>query len=1113
MPIMNRCPQCLVFIQGMLLLGVLGVSTAFGQQGTPLVAPPTSPGSNQSTQPTPLPFGTTLRKTVVIGEKYVYSLSLPENSALEGKVDQHGVTVTIRLRSADQNLRLERSFPLGTYGSQMIFFVSGPGGQYELEIEPKEPQSASSFFELTVSERHPATPDDVCQFADYVNLPQFFDEVQKFSQTDDPEQLHRALTKLEAGIQLSLRLGDKRAEGLFVQESGQVYKRLNDTGKALEKHQQAVQLFHDAGDGDTECVALSELGGVYQYSGRLPEALKTYQQMLELSRNLGIRFHEATCLTNIGATHKLAGEQQIAIEFYEKALVIQREIKDQTTELLTLSDLSNTYFQMGNPQKAIEIMTQAYDLAQSRHVDREIVRALNDLAATYDTLGEYETAIGYYSKALEIARKNKFTHSEANLANNLGYVYLMTRDYAKGSEILKQAIEISRRYGYQYIEASSLTSLGVIYRRMGDLPQALSHYLQALELHKKISSPIIQASTFNNIGRLYHLTKEYPKATEAIQTALRLGQQTGDIETQIRALGNLGPLQKDQHQFLEAKTTLEEGIRLVELLRQNTASPQTRAAYFATVQTLYGSYIEVLAQLDQEQPQAGYAQLAFQVAEGSRARSFVELLRENQLDLRQGVRSELLTEEQTLQRQLSEKIINLRKLTSTSQSADKISAGEKEVQDCLNQLDQVQTKIRTENPKYSSVFQSRPLSIEEIQQQILDPDTVLLEYLLGEKQSYLWVVSQTSVKTYQLPERKNIELVARRVYDALSANPAAETSGTASAQSTIDESAQALSQMILAPAAAELGGKRLLVVSDGILQYIPLGVLPLAPAASESQAAPAPLVTTNEILYLPSISAIPVLRKDSDHRKLASKKLAVFADPVFTSTDNRLKKELARTKKNPPEQVAASASAHQGLRDFPGDTSLGRLSFSRQEAIDITTGLSPKDFKLALDFETSRDTALHLPFHDYQVIHFATHGLLNSQNPELSGIVLSLVNDQGADVDGFLRVADLINLKIPVELVVLSACRTGLGKEVRGEGLVGLTRAFMYAGASRVVASLWKVDDKATAVFMKEFYRAMFQEHQRPAAALRTAQLALMKNPRFRSPFYWAAFTLQGEWR
>ncbi|HNH83858.1 MAG TPA: tetratricopeptide repeat protein [Acidobacteriota bacterium] len=742
----------------MILLVLLGISTTFGQQVTPPVAPLTSPGSNQSNQPTPLSFGIPLRQTVVTGEKYVYQLSLPENSILEGKVDQHGVTATIRLRSADQSLRLERSFPLGTYGSQMIFFVSGQGGEYQLEIEPTESQSASSFFELTVSERHPATPDDFCRFADYVNLPQFFDEVQKFSQTDDPEQLHRALAKLETGTQLSQRLGDKRAEGLFVQESGYVYKRLNDTQKALEKHQQAVQLFHDAGDADTECVALSALGGVYQYSGRLPEALKTYQQMLELSQKLGLRFNEATCLGNIGATHKLAGEQQTAIEYFEKALVIHREVKNQTDEIVTLDDIGLAYLQMGNPQKAIEFVTQAYKLAESLHIDGETTRTLNDLAGIYDMLGEYETALGYYSKALEIARKNKFTHSEANLANNLGYIYLMTKDYTKGSEILKQAIEISHRYGYQYIEASSLTTLGVIYRRMGDLPQALSHYLQALELHKKISTPIIQASTFNNIGRLYHLTKEYPKAAEAIQTALRLGQQTGDIETQIRALGNLGPLQKDQHQFLEAKATLEEGIRLVELLRQNTASPQTRAAYVATVQALYGSYIEVLMQLDQEHPQTGYAQLAFQVAEGSRARSFVELLRENQLDLRQGVRPELLTEEQTLQRQLSEKIINLRKLTSTSQPADKISAGEKEVQDCLNQLDQVQTKIRTENPKYSSVFQSRPLSIEEIQQQILDPDTVLLEYLLGEKQSYLWVVSQTSVKTYQLPERKNIRV-------------------------------------------------------------------------------------------------------------------------------------------------------------------------------------------------------------------------------------------------------------------------------------------------------------------------------------------------------------------
>lgn len=167
----------------------------------------------------------------------------------------------------------------------------------------------------------------------------------------------------------------------------------------------------------------------------------------------------------------------------------------------------------------------------------------------------------------------------------------------------------------------------------------------------------------------------------------------------------------------------------------------------------------------------------------------------------------------------------------------------------------------------------------------------------------------------------------------------------------------------------------------------------------------------------------------------------------------------------------------------------------------------------ALDFNANRVTATSSDLGQYRIVHFATHGLLNSEHPELSGIVLSLVDEQGRPQDGFLRLREIYNLNLPAELVVLSACRTGLGKEIKGEGLVGLTRGFMYAGAARVVASLWKVQDDATAELMKRFYLGMLKDGMRPAAALRSAQVEMWKQKRWRSPYYWAAFVLQGEWK
>jgi CHAT domain-containing protein len=167
----------------------------------------------------------------------------------------------------------------------------------------------------------------------------------------------------------------------------------------------------------------------------------------------------------------------------------------------------------------------------------------------------------------------------------------------------------------------------------------------------------------------------------------------------------------------------------------------------------------------------------------------------------------------------------------------------------------------------------------------------------------------------------------------------------------------------------------------------------------------------------------------------------------------------------------------------------------------------------AVDFDANRATATNTDLSQYRIVHFATHGLLNSQHPELSGVVLSLLDEQAQPQDGFLRAHEIYNLNLPAELVVLSGCKTGLGKEIKGEGLVGLTRGFMYAGAARVVVSLWDVNDVATAELMKRFYQKMLAEGQRPAAALRAAQVAMWKEKRWQAPYYWAAFVLQGEWR
>jgi CHAT domain-containing protein len=351
----------------------------------------------------------------------------------------------------------------------------------------------------------------------------------------------------------------------------------------------------------------------------------------------------------------------------------------------------------------------------------------------------------------------------------------------------------------------------------------------------------------------------------------------------------------------------------------------------------------------------------------------------------------------------------------------------------------------------------------------------------------------------------------------------------AQAEANLPTAAQSLSQTLLAPVAAELGNKRLVIVADGALQYIPFAMLPepvvsgQGSVASKKKTAHQPLIVGHEVVSLPSASALAIQRTELAGRKPAPKMLAVIADPVFDRSDDRFKSLATEAGDKTEVQTITSDDARsiEHLADKSDDKSdatarrmvIPRLPFTRQEATRLLA-LTPKSSSFgAIDFQANRQTVLNGELSQYRYVHFATHGLLDAERPGLSSLVLSMVDEQGKARDGFLRANDIYNLKLPAELVVLSACHTGLGKEIKGEGLVGLTRGFMYAGAARVVVSLWSVNDRATSELMGRFYQKMLKEGKRPAEALRAAQVEMWRQMLWQSPYYWAAFTMQGEWR
>ncbi|MGH8188329.1 MAG: CHAT domain-containing protein, partial [Steroidobacteraceae bacterium] len=453
-------------------------------------------------------------------------------------------------------------------------------------------------------------------------------------------------------------------------------------------------------------------------------------------------------------------------------------------------------------------------------------------------------------------------------------------------------------------------------------------------------------------------------------------------------------------------------------------------------------------------------------------------------------------EERALRRRLNAMESNrLRALARADGSAQAEETG-REISALLAQHRVLRARIRTESPRYGALTDPEPLGAERIQQDLLDKDTLLLHYALGSQRSVLWLVTPERVESFPLPAKAEIEAAARRAFEVLAA------SHTRQRRREAELAAEALARMVLGPVTDRLSGQRLVIVADGALHYIPFGALPVASV---------PLIARHEIVNLPSASALAAFRREREHRPQAPRLLAVLADPVLDSHDPRVTTDASRRGTAEP----ANGGAHDLLRSArdSGVNGFDRLVFTRREA-EAILALADEDVRLrALDFEASRETATRADLAQYRFVHFATHGLLNSRHPELSGLVLSLVDEQGRPRDGFLRAHDVYNLRLGADLVVLSACRTALGAEIRGEGLLGLVRGFMYAGAPRVVASLWDVRDDATAELMKRFYLRMIRGGLSPAAALRAAQVSMWKDDRWSAPYYWAGFVLQGEWR
>jgi CHAT domain-containing protein/Tfp pilus assembly protein PilF len=919
------------------------------------------------------------------------------------------------------------------------------------------------------------------------------------------EAKRSAIVKFEQALKLYREAGDHTREARALNNIGKVYSDLGEKQKALEYYSQSLPLSRVVGDLRGEAATLTNIGLVYSALGEKQKALEYYSQSLPLSRVVGDLRGEAATLNHIGNVYADLGEKQKALEYYSQSLPLRRATGDRGGEAATLNNIGLVYSELGEKQKALDYYSQSLPLLRAVGERRGEAITLTNIGRVYSELGEKQKALDYYSQSLPLSRAVGDRSGEAYTLTNIGRVYSELGEKQKALDYYSQSLPLTRALGDRGREASTLNNIGNAYSELGEKQKALDYYSQSLPLRQTIGDRDGEANTLNNIGIVYSALGEKQKALEYYSQSLPLSRAVGDRAGEALTLFNMASAKRAQNNLTEALNDIESSIKIIENLRTKIASPELRSSYFATVQDHYEFYIDLLMQLHKTNPKSGYDTKALEASERSRARSLLELLQESNANIREGISPDLLQQEKSLQQQLDaiekQRIEALSSPNPNPTKIDEIDSGRLAL---LEQYQQIQTKIRTASPRYAALTQPQPLTLPEIQKQILDENTILLQYSLGKDRSYLWVVTSTGLTSYELPKQVDIETAAKKFLEAIT-SPLYRN-----IPQKVAEASANLGQMILQPAAAQLGNKRLLIVPDGVLHYTPFQALTLAKTSGKNTNVP--LIVEHEIITLPSASSLAILRQNYGDRKPPSRTLAILADPVFSPDDERIKGKItqATTEKLEANNLGLNQSLLRASnRRWPPE----RLPFSRQEAQTISSLFPSASSSQKIDFDANRTTATDGSLANYQIVHFATHGFANSKNPELSGIVMSTVDDKGNLVNGFLRLTDIFNLKLAAKLVVLSACQSGMGQNIKGEGMVGLTRGFMYAGAQRVAVSLWNVDDEGTAVLMQKFYQKMVQQKLAPAAALRAAQIEMMQQEKWQSPYYWAAFTLQGEWK
>jgi CHAT domain-containing protein len=904
-----------------------------------------------------------------------------------------------------------------------------------------------------------------------------------------------AADRLQGAMGLARAIGDRQAEADAMEELAQLLQ----PAPALGSLQTVVELRQQLGDERGQAAALYLSGYYYSIRDVPSQALQCYRAALALQWRNDDLDGQPWSLCELGALYGKTGDVRLARDYLDLCLDRARAAGNLKAQALALEESARLDIELGQLQVAHDEYLEAHKLLAAVAHGTFPARALDGLATVLLYLGEPEKARQRFEEALAALGTREEPMDRAHALLGIGSALEAEGHPPRALEYLQKALEIIRAHGIRSMESLALYDLGSLHRKLRWSMQAIPELETAVALEVR-NSPSRQAQTQVELAKAYSDAGRTSAATAAFVRAIQLGSGTPVVEAAAQA--GLARIQRDSGDLGPARSAIVRAIEITEQIRSGVIRPDQRVSFLASRRAYFEFYVDLLMRLDRLQPGHGHDVEALAVSEKARARELLDLLAKEHVEVRRGIPPELRQQE----KELGERIARLQ--TRLLSSAD-LMLPRAEVQRIEHDLSQAEeaekdldADVRRRQPAYASVRAPRPLSLQEIQD-LLDERTALLEFFVGDDSSYLFVVTHRKLAVHALPARHRLADLVDRITSAV------HRENQLGARRFVADSHE-LYRLLLQAAAMELRGKpRLIVAPDGVLYAVNFELLLTSPVpnAGRFRADLPYLIRERSVSYVPSASVLAQLLAARHVRgeavRSGEKVFVGFGDPELGG-------EAARTPRSRADcgQVSASGG-RRGAEVAP--TVLDRtqpLPAARDEVCRIA-GLYGREQAVVYigSDATEENVKTNTLVRSAWNLHFATHGLLDENHPELSG--LKLAHDAGSTEDGLLQVREIFNLELHADLVVLSACQSGLGKEVSGEGLIGMTRAFLYAGAGSMVVSLWRVDDESTSDLMVSFYRSL-QELGNKSEALRRAKLELIDRSPYSHPYFWAPFILIG---